>query len=358
MKKIIPLLLSCLFILSACNKESKITCKLISDGLGVNDKSYNASAWEGILSFYGDSVGDEKYFGTLYDSTVCNNINQYDLVLRQVSEENLDVIVLISFSFQHALDKVAKDYPKQKYITIDGSPSINPNVHNYLFAAEEGSYLVGVCAAAQAIQEDVQNPKFGFIGGVKGDALEDFEIGYAMGIRSLLPDAKICVKYIGSWGRPDLAAKKASEWYNSGVYAIYSAAGMSGNGAIAQAVSQRISGKNVWAIGVDKDQYSEGAYGTGKSAVLTSMIKRVDVAVIEGLKSVQNGTFKPDSSVLTLKEGSVGFTTSNPDLKDEVIKLAYKKQAEIISGRFSVPANYKNKEEAQNIHKSLNIEEE
>ena len=343
------------FFLGGCHKDTtpSVTTKLVTDGLSINDKTYNASAWEGILHFYGDIVGDEKNFGTLYDVVICNDSARYNSDLRAVSEENLDLLILTSFTFAGALRGVAPIYPNQKYLTIDGFELPNANVLNYLFATEEGSYLVGALAALQAKAEGVSKPSFGFIGGIESDLITDFEAGYVLGIRSVFPDAEIYDCYVDDWMRPDRAAAKAKVWYDRGLYAIYTAAGMSGNGTIAEAIAHRKAGKNVWAIGVDKDQYEEGIYGVGKSSVLTSMVKRIDNAVEMGLRTVQSGTFKGGSLVLTLKDDAVGFTTTNAELDSEVIKQVSLLKNDIITGKIKIPASYKDREATEKVMQSV-----
>ncbi len=351
MKKTALLLI--LLIIVSCQKTSvpNLVTTLVTDGLGVNDKSYNASAWEGVLSFYGDTIGEENGFGSLYDVVICNDAQKYNSDLMAVSQSESDIVVLLSFVLCKALSPVAQQFPNKKYITVDGCDSDLPNVENYLFASEEGSYLIGVIVALQALNDGIEKPEFGFIGGVRGDTIFDFESGYIQGIRSVLPEAKIYEYYVGDWSSINLAASQAEQWYDNGVYAVYSVAGMSGSGTIAQAVKHRKAGRNVWAIGVDKDQYEEGVYGADKSAVLTSMIKRVDLAVLQGLKNVQNGQFKSGSTILSLKDNAVGFSKTNAELSPDVIKSALAVQNDIINGKINVIATYKDREAADKILK-------
>lgn len=342
-------------LLASCHKDKTpaITAKIVTDGLGINDKSYNANAWEGLLRFYGDSVGDEKGFGTLYDVAICNDTGRYVSDIKALSEQHSDLLILTSFTFAGALEHIAAMYPDQKYLTIDGIALSHENVMNYLFASEEGSYLVGALAALQAQAEGVRKARFGFIGGVAGDTITEFEVGFVQGIRSVLPDAEVRDFYVNDWSRPDLAAEQAKIWYDGGIYAVYSAAGMSGNGTIAEAVAHRKAGKNVWAIGVDKDQFGEGVYGVGKSAVLTSMIKHVDNAVEMGLQTVLAGSFKGGSRILTLKDGAVGYTTTNTELNALVVKQLAAIQADIVSGKITVTATYKDAAAADAIMRTV-----
>ena len=352
MKKSILIFAVSVLFFSCSNKKPEITTKLVIDGHGVNDKSYNAAAWDGVLSFYGDTVGEETGFGTLYDVVIMNNTSQLVSDLKALAFQKTDVLVMAGSAFSDALKTVVPIFYEQKFITIDTEPIPCANVQNYGFASEEGSYLVGALIAMKAQDQNIVDPVFGFIGGISGDTVADFECGYIQGIHSVLPDAKIYDHYVESWNRPDLASQKAGEWYDSGVYAIYSVAGLTGSGTIAQAVRLRKAGKNVWAIGVDRDQFEEGIYGSGQSAVLTSMVKRVDRAVYAALKSVQNEKFKGGSRTLSLKDGAVGYTKTNPELGEAIIKITNQIQGKIIQGKISVNSTRKNRIEAEKLLKS------
>lgn len=331
--------LACVFLIFSCKGKEKpsITAKLVTEGSGINDRSYNAAAWEGVLSFYGDVRGEEEGFGVCYDIVPCRETAQMVSVLKQVATDAPDLIITTGFVFQSALSFVAPIFPDQKFLNIDSTVDEASNVLSFLFAAEEGSFLVGVAAALQSIADGVANPSFGFIGGIPGDIILDFEVGYIQGIRHVLPDAPIYEYYAGDWTKPELAAAIAKEWYDEkNVYAIYSAAGATGNGTIAQAVAHRKLGKNVWAIGVDRDQFEEGSYGVGKSAVLTSMVKKVDQAVKYGLSQVQKNTFAGGTVVLGLKQGAVGYTVTNEDFNADVKKQMTGIMANIIAENIKV----------------------
>jgi basic membrane protein A len=211
----------------------------------------------------------------------------------------------------------------------------------FTFAEHEGSYLVGVIAALKAKADGIKNPKFGFIGGVPGAVITKFEVGYVQGILSVTPEAEIVDYYANDWGKPELAKAQAKNWYDSGVYAIYSAAGGTGNGTIAQAKEYRSQGRNVWAIGVDSDQYEEGVYTDGESAVLTSMLKKVEASTEYALKSVQDGTYESKVVVLDMKAGGVGYSSRNKALGSDIVGEVEKIKRDVINGKIKLYATYR-----------------
>ncbi|MDA8409991.1 MAG: BMP family ABC transporter substrate-binding protein [Treponema sp.] len=316
------------------------TTRLLTDATGIDDKSFNAAAWRGILSFYGDTWDKQSKRGSLYDVVTAQTQDMYVPNLKQASDEGYGLIIVTGFTWADALNEVAPLYPNQKYMIVDVDWVNQPNVMQVTFSEHEGSYLVGVAAALKAKADGVKNPKFGFIGGIPGPVITKFEVGYVMGILSILPNSKIVDYYANDWGKPELAKAQAKNWFDSGVYAIFSAAGGTGNGTIAQAKEYRAQGKNVWAIGVDSDQYEDGIYSGTKSAVLTSMIKRVETASLTALNEVKNGTFKARVLVLDTKANGVAFATSNPELGKSIIAQVEKIRSEIIAGKIKVYATY------------------
>jgi len=215
-----------------------------------------------------------------------------------------------------------------------------PNVMQATYAEHEGSYLVGVAAALKAQADGIANPRFGFIGGVPGSVITKFEVGYVQGILSVFPDAQIVDYYANDWGRPDLAKTQAKNWYDSGVYTIYSAAGGTGNGTIAQAKEYRLEGRNVWAIGVDSDQYEEGLYNATDSAVLTSMLKRVETSLIYALRAVQSRTFRGEVIVFDLRADGVGYSDTNSALSASIRNELEQIKRKIVSGEIKVAPTY------------------
>jgi len=317
-----------------------ITVRLLTDATGIDDKSFNAAAWRGILSFYGDTWDNQAKRGKSYDVVTAQTQDMYIPNIRQATDESYDLIITTGFTFADALQAVAKQNPKQNYMIVDVDWVNLPNVMQATYAEHEGSYLVGVAAALKAKADNIANPRFGFIGGIPGSVITKFEVGYVQGILSVFPNAQIVDYYANDWGRPDLAKTQAKNWYDSGVYTIYSAAGGTGNGTIAQAKEYRAAGKNVWAIGVDSDQFEEGLYNATDSAVLTSMVKRVETSVVYALKAVQSNTFKGELKVFDLKADGVGYSSANSALTTDIKNQLEQTKQQIVNGQIKIAATY------------------
>ena len=348
-KKIIcaGLVLVSLFV-SACQKKNadassaagkQVTVRLLTDFSGIDDKSFNAAAWRGILEFYGDTLENPRQRGKAYDGIAAQTMDMYIPNLRQATDEGYDLIIAAGFTWADPLDEVAADNPHQKYLIVDVDYLKSPNVMKAVYAEHEGSYLVGVAAALKAIEDGINNPRFGFIGGVPDPVITKFEVGYVQGIHSIIPGAQIVDYYVGSWEDPGLAKIQAKNWYDSGVYIIYSAAGNSGNGTIAQAKEYRAAGRNVWAIGVDSDQYEEGLYTSTDSAVLTSMLKRVENSVIYALNAVKNNTFRGEIITFDLKVDGVGYSSANSALSRNIIERLETVKSQILSGQITIASS-------------------
>ena len=322
------------------NTSKGIIVRLLTDATGVDDKSFNAAAWRGILEFYGDTWQNQSKRGLSYDVITAQTQDMYIPNIRQATDEGYDLIVTTGFTFADALETVAGQNPNQQYLIVDVDWVNLPNVMQATYAEHEGSYLVGVAAALKAKEDGILNPRFGFIGGVPGAVITKFEVGYVQGILSVFPSAQIVDYYANDWGRPDYAKTMAKTWYDSGVYAIYSAAGGTGNGTIAQAKEYRAAGRNVWAIGVDSDQYEEGIYKAEESAVLTSMLKRVETSLIYALRAVQNKAFRGEVIVFDLQADGVGYSDSNTAINASIKNELEHVKQQIISGEIGVAASY------------------
>ncbi|MDR2434459.1 MAG: BMP family ABC transporter substrate-binding protein [Treponema sp.] len=323
----------------AAAAREDVTVRLLTDATGIDDKSFNAAAWRGILEYYGDTWTNASKRGSFYDVVTAQTQDMYIPNLRQATDEGYDLIVATGFSWADALAEVATDNPDQKYMIVDVDWLGPPNIMQAVYAEHEGSFLVGAAAALKAKADGIENPRFGFIGGVPGATITKFEVGYVQGVLSIFPNAEIVDYYVNSWGEPALAKTQAKNWYDSGVYAIYSAAGGSGNGTIAQAKEYRAAGRNVWAIGVDSDQHEEGLLpNSTESAVLTSMLKRVETSLVYALNEAKNGTFKGEVITFDISKDGVGYSTTNPALDPDIVTQLNTLQQQIVSGQIKIAA--------------------
>jgi basic membrane protein A len=326
---------------TAAQADGRPTIRLLTDATGIDDKSFNAAAWRGIVEYYGDTWENTPNRGKLYDVVTAQTQDMYIPNLRQAADEGYDLIMVTGFTWADALSEVAPQYPNQKFTIVDVDWVGQPNVMEFIYSEEQGSYLVGLAAALQAKEDGIKDPKFGFIGGVPGATITKFEMGYVQGIRSVFPNAQIMDYYANDWGKPELAKAQAKNWYDMGVYCIFSAAGGTGNGTIAQAKEYRMQGKNIWAIGVDSDQFEDGIYSGRESAVLTSMLKRVENSSLMVLKAVEEGSFKGGVVQMGMADEGVGYSTANPKLSQNVVKLVDAAKADINNGKIKIYKTYK-----------------
>jgi len=239
-------------------------------------------------------------------------------------------VIVVGFAFGDSIAAVSAANPDTTYGWVDGYLDL-PNVKTLSFAAEQGSFLVGAAAALKCGCD-----RIGFIGGQEIDLIKAFEAGYTAGAKQINPDITVEVQYLGAagdnaaWGSPDKAKEIALGWYADGVEVIYSAAGGSGQGTIDAAVEA-----DKWAIGVDSDQYLS-ATPDQQAHILTSMLKRVDNAVFQTIKAVQDGDLSGGFKAFDLSVDGVGYATSGGYL-DEFADQLDDLKAQIVAGDIVVP---------------------
>jgi len=336
MKKRIVLVLLALCAVAAL-MAAPIRVGLVTDVGGIDDKSFNQGTWEGVKLFgkeQGLKEGEGiKYLQSSADADYIPNLSTF-------ADEKLDLIIAPGFLFNEAMATVAAQYPAQKLMIIDSVVQDKdgkniPNVANAVFAANEGSFLAGVAAGLKAKAD--KKDTIGFVGGMQFPLIENFQVGFEQGVKAVLPAAKILVDYTGSFTDAGKGQAMAAKQYGAGAYIIFQVAGGSGNGVIKEAKERSAKGDIRWAIGVDKDQYADGIYAGTKSAILTSMMKRVDVAAHDVAVMTMNGKF-PGGQVLTfdLKSKGVGLPAKNPNLSPAIAKAVADYTAQIVSGKLKV----------------------
>lgn len=293
---------------------------------GRDDHSFNESAARGI-----DKVKDELGIDAKL-MTAKNNETEPDREQRLTSlaEAGYDPVIGVGFSYGKSIEKVAKKFPDITFGVVD-SVSKGDNVDSMLFSEHEGSYLAGVAAALKTKTDSV-----GFMGGVDNALIQKFEAGFVQGVKDTNPDIKLRSEYLypnndKGFNDPGAAREKAQGWLDDDVDVIYTAAGQSGAGTV-EAVGEA---KSAWAIGVDSDQYKQPGLAKYKDSILTSVVKNVDIAVFDLVKSVEDGDPITGTQEYTLKEDGVSLSTSGGFLKDIQKEIDAAKK-DIVDGKVKV----------------------
>ncbi len=292
------------------------TVRLITNEFGVDTNSLNAEVWKGIVNYYDDDLETQKKRGKWYDVVKCSTQTEYAKTIEQEAEKGYDLIIATGIEFADAMTRIAAIHPTQKFLLLDANWAITPNLQEYMFAEEQGSFLVGALTALKAIEDEIDFPQFGFIGTIQNEISTKYEAGYFQGIQYIMPHIPVealFTHYTNDETSPIKAQEQAKNWYDLGMYAIYSDSERINNGIIEQAKEYRAQGKNVWAIGANTDQHILGIYDGEKSAVLTSMIKNVTTIVNNALHDVKENTFNPTLIELDVKTNGVNFSKTNKD---------------------------------------------
>jgi basic membrane protein A len=323
-----------------------VSVGMVYDIGGRGDLSFNDAAARGLDKAKADFNVEVKELEPNQGGT--NRTELLDLLASQ----NTSVIVGVGFLFAEAVCAAGNKYPDTNFGDIDGfinkdTPNCpkahdltaSDNVASLLFAEEQGSFLVGAAAALKS-----QSGHVGFIGGVDIDLIHKFEAGFKAGAETVDPKIKIDVKYISQppdfsgFNDPAKGKEIAASMYESGADVVYHAAGGSGLGMFQAAKEfSDSSGSKVWGIGVDSDQYL-GVPAELKPFVLTSMLKRVEVAVYDTIKSQVEGNFQGGYVIFDLSKDGVGYATSGGFIDDIVPQLEEFKQ-KIIAGEITVPTS-------------------
>lgn len=307
---------------------------MVTDTGGVDDKSFNQSAWEGMKRFGADFNLEE---GENYRYLQSNAQDDYQPNLIQFAEAGFDLTYGIGFLLEDHVQTVAEQYPDANFALVDSLLTDEnwnvvwmDNVASITFKEHQGSFLVGVAAANQT-----ETNKIGFVGGVDSPLIKKFENGFKAGVKSVNPDAEIIVQYAESFGSPEKGAAIAATMYEQGADIIYHAAGGTGNGVFTEAKNRASKGDKVWVIGVDRDQHEEGL---PENVTLTSMVKRVDTAVYNVNEMTMEGNFPGGTEVVFgLEEEGVGIAPTTENLTEDTISLVNEYKEKILSGEIDVP---------------------
>jgi basic membrane protein A len=252
--------------------------------------------------------------------------------LRLLATNGANTIVAVGFAYAGPLEKVAKEFPDVHFGIVDDASFEAANVANLVFAENEGSFLVGAAAALKS-----QTGHIGFVGGVNVPLIQKFQAGYEAGAKAVKSDIKIDAQYLTQppdftgFNDPVKGKAAAKGMFDAGADVVYHAAGGSGGG-----VFEAAKAANKMAIGVDSDQYNLPSLASVKDVIITSMIKRVDVAVFTFIKSAVDGSPLTGLQTFDLKNDGVGYATSGGKIDDITSKLDEFK-SKIVNGEITVP---------------------
>ena len=277
-------------------ENDKITVAMITDVAGVNDQSFNQSAWEGLQQAEKELGVEVKYLESKQDSDYATNIET-------LVDEDVDLILGVGMKLSDAIKEGAELYPDQNFVIVDEELTDISNVKSILFNAQESAYLAGLVAGKTTKTDNV-----GFIGGMQLPTVDTFKYGFMAGVKAVNPDATIQVQYANSF--TDQAK---------------------GKGSIEAA---KENGK--FAIGVDRDQSD-----LAPENVLTSAIKRVDVGVYETVKAYLDGTFEGGTTTIYgLEDNAVGIPDTTKNLvSQEILDLVEETITKLKNKEITVPKN-------------------
>ncbi|MGA9227483.1 MAG: BMP family ABC transporter substrate-binding protein [Mesobacillus sp.] len=301
MKWIINLFLIIIFFsgtLAGCSSTEKIEKDRVKVGImlsdvGLGDQSFSDSAFAGLAK-----ARDE--LDIIFDYRELQTVGSYEKGFTELVEDGNDVVIGLGFMVLEDLEKVAKKYPEQEFILVDSVSELD-NITSITFKEEQGSFLAGAIAGMTTKSNVV-----GFVGGADVPLIRKFKSGFEQGVKAVNPSAKVKVAYANDFGNADLGGEIAAGMIGEGADVLYAAAGFTGVGVLKEAQE-----KKKFAIGVDSDQYF-----FAEKAIITSMLKNVDVALYETVKE-----FKAEKK-LSAKQIELGMNENGVGLAPiRVIKL-------------------------------------
>ena len=300
---------------------AEISPAIVYDFGGKFDRSFNQSASVGVERF-------KKETGIAVREFEIQNASQREQIMRQFARRGASIIVAVGFTQASAVETVAREYPDVKFVIIDGVVDL-PNVESINFREQESSFLCGMAAAMAS-----KTGKVGFVGGMDIPLIRKFAVGYRAGIAYVNPGIEVFENMTGTtpaaWTNPSAGAELAKSQFGRGADVVFHAAGATGIG-----VMQAAADAGVLSIGCDSNQdYLH------PGSVLTSAVKRVDVAVETVFREAKEGTWKAGPRVLGLAEQGVDYSIDESNRKlitPEMERRLNQAKADIIAGKIVVP---------------------
>lgn len=320
--------------------ETSFSVAMVTDVGGVDDKSFNQSAWEGIQDFGKQNGLTEGPNG--YSYLQSKSDADYSTNLNQLARDGFNLVFAVGNLFQPDMEKIADQQKDTNFAIIDAVVE-KDNVVSVLFKEQESGFLAGVAAGKQT-----KTNKIGFIGGMNLDVIERFEVGFIAGVKSVNPDIEVISNYTGAFDKAELGKTAANSMYAQGIDVIFHAAGATGNGLFSEAkdLKKLDPTREIWAIGVDTDQSAEGLVtvdGTEYNVILTSAMKGVHNAVVAVSELAMEGKF-PGGQLLTygLAEDGVELAPINEaaSAKADIEALVEELKGKILSGELVIPQSH------------------
>ncbi|MBC8790905.1 MAG: BMP family ABC transporter substrate-binding protein [Tagaea sp. CACIAM 22H2] len=287
---------------------------------GKFDRSFNQAAYDGAERF-------KKETGVTYNEFEITNTAEREQAIRNLARRGASVVIAVGFNNHAAIETVAKEFPNVKFTIIDSVVDL-PNVQSVTFREHEGSFLVGMAAALTS-----KTGKVGFVGGMDVPIIRKFYKGYEEGAKYAKSSVEVFMNMTGTtptaFRDPTRGAELARGQFDRGVDVVFAAAGATGTG-----VYQAAKDAGKFAIGVDSNQNH-----LHPGTMLTSMVKRVDIAVYEAMTQARAGTWKPGARALGLKEEGVGMAIDDNNkalLSADVLKRIDEARQAIIDGKITV----------------------
>lgn len=300
---------------------------MVTDEGGVDDRSFNQSAWEGIQA-WGEEVGASEDQYAYYQS---NDSADFIPNFNQALAEGYDIIYGIGYLLQDAVEDVAKLNPDQHFGLVDSVSTVE-NVLSLTFRDHEAAFLAGVAAA-----HTTESGKVGFIGGIEGAVIDRFQTGFEAGVAHVDESIEVDVQYANSFGDAGIGQQIAAAMFTNGADVIYHAAGAVGNGVFTEARNRLESNPDdqIWVIGVDRDQEAEGEW-EGGNFTLTSTLKGVGDSIINATNlTIEEGFPGGENIAYGLAESGVDVVRGN--MSDEAWEAVEAARAEVIDGTIEVP---------------------
>ena len=298
---------------------------LVTDVGGVNDGSFNQSAWEGLQRAAEEFGIEANYLESSTDADYTPNIETF-------IDEEYDLIISVGYMLADATKAAAEANPDCKFAIIDDASIDLDNVTCLMFRQEQGSYLVGYVAGLMTESNNI-----GFVIGMANDTMNQFGYGYCAGALDANPDITIQQFNVNSFADSATGKTNANTAITNGADIIFHAAGATGLGVI-----EACQEAGIKAIGVDSDQSS-----IAPDTIITSAMKRVDISVYDSVVALMDGTLEGGVKTYDLAAGGVDIAPTQDLLPEEVIKAVDEVKEKIISGEITVPSN---KEEFEAAH--------